>query len=139
MRPFLLALALVGALAHPAAADRKYFDPATVYAVPIGDGPSEGPADAKITIVEWSDYACRYCNRAQRTLAAVARLHPGEIRWVYRHLPLDMDNTLAAEAGLAAAAQGSFWPMHDRLFAVHGRVDRAAVELIASDLGLDMT
>jgi protein-disulfide isomerase len=122
-----------------AAEARKSFDPAAVYAVPVGDAPRHGPEDAPITIVEFSDYACRYCNKVLRTLEHIARRHGDEIRWVYRHLPLDDDETLAAEAGLAAAAQGSFWPMHDRLFAVHGQVDRASVELIAADLGLDMT
>jgi len=138
MRPAaVLAATLVVATSHAAEA-RKSFDPAAVYAVPIDDAPRHGPDGAPITIVEFSDYACRYCNRVLRTLEHVARRHGDRIRWVYRHLPLDDDDTLAAEAGLAAAAQGSFWPMHDRLFAVHGQVDRASVELIAADLGLDL-
>lgn len=118
---------------------RRWFDPAAVYAVPVDEAPRHGPDDAPITIVEFSDYACRYCNKVLRTLEHVARRHGDTIRWVYRSLPLDDDETIAAEAALAAGAQGSFWPMHDRLFAVHGQVDRASVELIAADLGLDMT
>jgi protein-disulfide isomerase len=123
------------AYAQPAAS----FDPASVYKVPRGAGdPTDGPADAPITIVEWSDYACGYCNRVQDTLDRLARVYPGQLRWVHRTLPLDDDNTLTAEAALAAAAQGKFRPMHARLFGVHGRVDRAAVELIAREVGLDM-
>jgi protein-disulfide isomerase len=115
------------------------FDPASVYQVPRGTGdPTDGPADAPVTIVEWSDYACGYCNRVQDALDKLSRLYPGQLRWVHRTLPLDDDNTLAAEAALAAAAQGRFAPMHARLFAVHGRVDRAAVELLARELGRDM-
>ncbi len=150
-RVFAVALlacaALVALPTRPAAAQlddsddastRPGFDPTAVYAVPLGDAPRRGPAAAPITIVEFSDFACQYCNRAQATLAQLDRLYPGQIRWVFRHHPLDLDLTLAAEAAAAAGLQGRFWPMHDRLFAVHGQVDRAAVELHASQLGLDL-
>jgi protein-disulfide isomerase len=138
MTRWLLAAATVAALGTTARADRPSFDPATVYKVPLGQSPHRGPEGAPITIVEWSDFACRYCNRVNATLEQLDRLYPGQLRWVYRMFPLDPDNTLASEAALAAGAQGRFWPMHDRLFAVHGLVDRASVELIAQDLGLDM-
>ena len=117
---------------------RVSFDPAEVYAIPRGDAPADGPADAPITIVDWSDYACGFCNHAQETLDRLERLYPGQIRWVHRELPLDVDDTVAAEAARAAAAQGKFRAMHDRLFAIRGHVDRADVELIARELGLDM-
>lgn len=131
----LLAAALWCAPAH---ADRAAFDPAAVYRVPLGDAPRTGPADAPVTIVAWSDYACQYCNRVQTTLDHLARLYPGQLRWVHRTLPLDEDETLGPEAALAADAQGRFRPMNDRLFALGGHVDRATVELIARELGLDM-
>ncbi len=128
------------ALAASARADqaRMTFDPASVYKVPRGTGPSDGPVDAPITIVEWSDYACGYCNRVQYTLDALVRLYPGQIRFVHRTLPLDEDFMLTAEASLAASAQGRFRPMNDRLYAAGGRLDRAGVELLAHELGLDM-
>jgi protein-disulfide isomerase len=121
-----------------AAADRPGFDPASIYKVPLGDAPVSGPGDAPVTIVAWSDYACPYCGRVQVALDHLARLYPGQLRWVHRTLPLDDDNTLAAEAALAAGAQGRFRPMNDRLFALSGQVDRPTVELIARELGLDM-
>jgi protein-disulfide isomerase len=133
---WVVALLLVASVAHAGDAS---FDPATVYKVPRGTGdPTQGPADAPVTIVVWSDYACGYCNRVQDTLDRLARVFPGQIRWVHRTLPLDDDNTLAAEAALAANAQGKFAPMHARLFGVRGRVDRAAVEALAREVGLDM-
>jgi protein-disulfide isomerase len=139
MRRSLLVLAFLLATAPARArAEHSAFDPATVYKVPLGHSPTEGPADAPITIVVWSDYACGYCNRVQPTLDQLARLFPGQLRFVHRELPLDDDNTVAAEAGLAAAAQHRFRPMHDRLFGVFGRVDRTSVELLASQIGLDM-
>ena len=118
--------------------DRLGFDPAAVYKVPIGGAPIVGPADAPVTIVVWSDFACGYCYRVQFTLEALDRLFPGELRWVHRTLPLDEDVTVAAEAALAAAAQGRFRPMSERIYAVAGRVDRAGLELVARELGLDM-
>jgi len=138
--PLLVAVAAAASVVIPrtAAAEAKGFDPAAIYQAPIGGAPVRGPADAPITIVAWSDFSCRYCNRVEPTLEQLDRMYPGQLRWVFRHLPLDDDNTIAAEASLAAAAQGRFWPMKDRLFAVHGRVDRPAVELIAGDLGLDL-
>lgn len=133
---WVVPLLLVASVAYAGDAS---FDPASVYDVPRGQGdPTEGPADAPVTIVVWSDYACGYCNRVQATLDRLARVFPGQIRWVHRTLPLDDDNTLSAEAALAANAQGKFAPMHARLFGVRGRVDRPAVELIAREIGLDM-
>ncbi|MFT3698396.1 MAG: thioredoxin domain-containing protein [Kofleriaceae bacterium] len=134
---FSVGIAHAGGTSQTAPA-RFSFDPGAIYKVPRGHGPAEGPADALLTVVDWSDYACGYCNRAQETLDRLDRLYPGQIRWVHRILPLDDDNTVAAEATLAAAAQGRFRPMHDRLYAVRGHVDRAAVEMIAQELGLDM-
>ena len=130
---------VASSVAPPVArADRYSFDPAAIYAVPAGDSPTEGPADAPITIVAWSDFACAHCYRVQATLDQLQRLYPGQLRFVHRTLPLDEDDLVAAEAGYAAAAQHRFAPMKDRLYAIAGRVDRPAVELIARELGLDM-
>jgi protein-disulfide isomerase len=132
---WLVVLVLVASAAH---ADKLEFDPASIYKVPRGTGPTDGPADAPITIVGWSDHTCGFCIRLQTTLDQLVRLYPGQLRFAHRTLPLDEDNTLSAEAALAAAAQGRFRPMSERLYAVHGRVDRPAVELMAQQLGLDM-
>lgn len=143
MMRVVLALLTVTAVAHadvvsqPRAAAAS-FDPSAIYKIPRGTGPTEGPSEAPITVVDWSDYACGYCNRAQEALDRLDRLYPGQIRWIHRILPLDDANTIAAEAALAAAAQGRFRPMHARLYAVRGHVERADVELIAQGLGIDM-
>jgi protein-disulfide isomerase len=137
---FVLVLAvLAGAgTSSPARAGKLNFDPATVYNVPRGASPADGPLDAPVTIVAWSDFACGYCYRVQPTLDTLNKLFPGQLRWIHRTLPLDDDETTSAEAALAAAAQGKFRPMSDRLYAMGGRVDRAGIELIARELGLDM-
>ena len=137
MRAVLSFLIVVGLVA-PAAADKLGFDPKTVYKVPRGSAPADGPADAPVTIVTWSDFACGFCYRVQPTLDALDLLYPGQLRWVHRTLPLDDDFTVTAEAALAAAAQGRFKPFSDRMYAMGGRVDRASIELVARELGLDM-
>ena len=64
--------------------------------MPVGNAPARGPADALITIVELSDFTCAFCGRAQATLAELERLYPGQLRMVYRHNPLDMDDAYNA-------------------------------------------
>lgn len=114
------------------------FDPDTIYKVPRGASPTEGPAAAPITIVTWSDFGCEYCGVAEHTLDQLRLMFPGQLRIVHRTLPLDEDNLIGAEAAMAANAQGRFVPMKERLYAMHGHVDRPAVELIARELGLDL-
>ncbi len=134
MRALVVAALLM--LAIPAHAGE--FDPDSVYKVPTGASPVSGPADAAVTVVVWSDYACGYCARSQSTLESLVRLYPDQIRFVHRIFPLDDEDTIASQAALAAAAQGKFEPMHDRLYNVFGQVDRVDVELFARELGLDM-
>lgn len=115
------------------------FDVSKIYRVPDDGAPARGPDDALVTIVEYSDFHCSACRLANGTLTEILRLYPDEVRLVYRHALLDPeDGTLAAEAALAAADQGRFWPFHDRLFAATGAIDRAEVERAAREVGLDM-
>ncbi|MBK9070610.1 MAG: thioredoxin domain-containing protein [Myxococcales bacterium] len=107
------------------------------YNVSLGVLPAKGPADAPITIVEWSDFACRYCQLVRDQLAALEHAYPMQLRWVYRQFPLDDDNSLLQEAVIAAAAQGAFWAMSDRLFSWQGRVTRGDLLALARELGLD--
>ena len=135
---FVVALAVAVLASTPVHADEKGFDPEVVYNVPLGTAPISGPVDAPITIVVWSDHACGFCFRVQSTLTALTELYPRQLRWVHRTLPLDDGRTISAEASMAAGAQGALRPMSDRLYSLVGRVDRAGVELIARELGLDM-
>ncbi len=82
------------------------FDARATYAAPVEGAPTRGPADALVTVVEYSDFLCGFCRRAAATLAELERLYPGDIRVVYRHSLLDPeDGTRAAEASAAAAAE----------------------------------
>ena len=102
--------------------------------------PTLGPAFAKVTIVEWSDFQCPYCSRAAATLEKLRDLYSKDVRLVFRNLPLPMhpNARMAAQAAMAAHAQGKFWPMHDKLFANQAALDRGSLERTAEELGLDM-
>ena len=120
-------------------ADEGGFDAAATYRVPVAGAPARGPDDAVVTLIEYSDFHCRYCRRASETVAELQRLYPRELRVIYRHSLLDPeDGTQAAEAAEAARAQGRFWAFHDRVFAERGAIDRAALESCAREVGLDM-
>jgi protein-disulfide isomerase len=105
------------------------------------DAPAFGPAFAKVTIVEWSDFQCPYCSRAAPTVEKLREAYGKDVRMVFRNLPLPMhpNARIAAQAAMAAHAQGKFWPMHDKLFADQAALDRASLDRAAERLGLDMT
>ena len=109
-------------------------------AVPLG-GPARGPATAKVTIVEFSDFQCPFCARVNATLEQLLRDYPNNVRILFRHNPLPFHNNAApaAEAAVAAKKQGKFWEMHDKLFADQSDLERPALELHAVQLGLDLT
>ncbi len=100
--------------------------------------PSRGPEQAPITIVEFSDYECPFCKRAEPTVKKVLETYGDKVRLVYRHFPLEFHATArpAAEASACAAAQGKFWEYHDKLFASPDLSD-AKLKALAGEVGLD--
>ena len=104
------------------------------------EGPSKGPADARITIVEFSDFQCPYCQRALATVDEVLAKYPEDVRVVYRHLPLDRIHPNArgaAEAAACAEEQGQFWAYHDKLFQNNKALGKEDLLRYATDAGLD--
>jgi protein-disulfide isomerase len=112
----------------------------TIEKVSIDGVPSRGPVRASITIVEFADYECPFCARAEATIHALELAHPGDVRFVFKNRPLPFhDHARAmAKAAIAADAQGRFWEMHDRLFVLAAGADRGAIERVAGDLRLDV-
>jgi protein-disulfide isomerase len=104
------------------------------------DDPARGKDDARITIVEFSDFQCPYCARALPAVKAVEEEFAGRVRVVWKHLPLAMHSNAmpAALAAEAARQQGKFWEMHDRLFAGQQALSDAAYAEHAKALGLDV-
>jgi Na+/H+ antiporter NhaA len=99
-----------------------------------------GPADALVTVVEYGDFECPYCGQAEPVIRELLADF-GEVRYVWRHLPLTDVHPraqLAAEAAEAAADQGEFWRMHDLLLAHQQDLRPADLIRYADDLGLDV-
>ena len=100
-----------------------------------------GDPNGAVTLVEYADFECPYCGRAEPTIRELLGMeHKGGLRYVFRHLPLQDVHPhaqLAAEASEAAAAQGAFWPMHDTLMAHQGELDLDDVHRYADELELD--
>jgi Na+/H+ antiporter NhaA len=100
-----------------------------------------GGSDAAVTLVEYGDYECPYCGQAEVVIRQLLGTFGDELRYVWRHLPLNDVHTnaqLAAEAAEAAAAQNAFWPMHDTLLDHQEELTPAALTRYAADLGLDV-
>lgn len=103
--------------------------------------PSLGPPDAKITLVEFSDFQCSFCKQFELTLKKLEKNFPGKIWRVWRHYPLPMHETAERihQASECAFEQGKFWEYHDKLFETQtagGRDDASLVQL-AQNLGLN--
>jgi Na+/H+ antiporter NhaA len=99
-----------------------------------------GPADAPVTLVEYGDFECPYCGQAEPVVRELLSDF-GDLRYVWRHLPLTdvhPNSQLAAEASEAAAAQGAFWEMHDLLFDHQDALEPKYLIGYAEQLGLDV-
>jgi Na+/H+ antiporter NhaA/protein-disulfide isomerase len=100
-----------------------------------------GPEEAPVTVVEYGDFECPYCGRAEPTVRELLADFGDEVRYVWRHLPLNdvhPNAQLAAEASEAAANQGAFWEMHDLLLAHQDALQPADLLRYADELGLDV-
>ncbi len=115
--------------------------PAQYATVPVrADDPARGPADAKLTVVLFSDFQCPFCSRVEPSLKQLLDAFPGQVRLVWKHQPLPMHSQAmpAALATEAAREQGKFWPMHDKLFANQQALDDATFKRYAKEIGLDL-
>ena len=99
-----------------------------------------GPDDAPVTLVEYGDFECTYCGQAEHVIRELLSRAGGDVRYVWRHLPLNdvhPSAQLAAEASEAAGAQDKFWEMYDILLAHQGELRPIDLGRYAEQLGLD--
>jgi Na+/H+ antiporter NhaA len=101
---------------------------------------TRGPADAPVTLVEYGDFECPYCGMAEPAIRELMADF-ADVRYAWRHLPLNDVHPRAqqaAEAAEAAAAQGAFWEMHDLLFDHQDALREPDLVAYAGELGLDI-
>lgn len=108
--------------------------------VEVGKSPVKGPTDAKVTIIEFSDFQCPYCQRANNTVSEILKAYPKDVKVAFKHLPLPFHQNAmpAAKASLAAGEQGKFWEMHDSLFQNQTQLSDELFIKEAQRLGLDV-
>ncbi|WCL50295.1 DsbA family protein [Leptospira sp. GIMC2001] len=115
-------------------------DPPTIrHEVPEGDNPSIGSKNAKVTIIEFSDFECPFCKRSQDVNKRLREKYKDKIRWVFRDFPLDFhENAMYAHAAAnCAIPQDKYWEFFDILFENSGNLGKGNVDYLATKAGLD--
>lgn len=124
--------------------EQKTGEEQSVPSQPIEKIHYKGPADAKVTIVEYSDFQCSFCKRFyDGAYKRILEAYPNDVKFVFKDFPLSFHQMAypAAEAAECAGAQGKYWEYHDKLFENQqewSASGRAALEKYAEELGLDM-
>ncbi len=127
---------------QPQAAPRQQAERIVKAVVGVEGAYSIGPKDAEVTVVEFTDFQCPYCQRFHATAFGEFKknyVDTGKVRFVSRDLPLDSHpNALqAAQAGRCAGEQGQFWPMRDRMQSNPDKLDIENLVAFAKDFHLD--
>ena len=93
-----------------------------------------------ITLIEFADFRCSHCRKARHTVHQALKKYGQRVHFIFVPFPLQdhPESVLAAEAAMAANAQGKAWPMHDALFEHQGTFDMKSLEVIARKVGLNM-
>src|SRR5215204_2906943 len=101
---------------------------------------ADGPERPELELVMYGDFQCPYCTAAYPIVRRIRDRLAGRLLFAFRHFPLreiHPDAERAAEAAEAAAAQGAFWEMHDRMYESRGALGREDLIGYARELGLD--
>lgn len=115
-------------------------------ASPLNEGvspdgrPYRGATNAKLTIYEYSDFQCPFCDRARQNVEEVLRQYPGSVKLEYRYFPLASHprGFASALAGACAEEQGKFWAMHDLMFDNQEALEDADLEKYALQVGMNV-
>jgi len=109
-------------------------------AIPTFGAPVTGPQNARVTLVEFSDFQCPYCWKGAEKIAAILKAYPNDVKLIFKQFPLDSHSQaqISAQAALAAQQQGKFWQLHDLMFANRTTLSRKNILGWAAGLGIDM-
>jgi protein-disulfide isomerase len=116
------------------------FDEATVKVIPLDGSPVRGPASPVVTVVEFADFECPFCQQMAPLLDALWEKRQASVQFVFKFMPLAMHphGELSARAAIAADRQGKFWEMNRRLFGAGSKLDEGDLDGYASELHLEM-
>lgn len=133
---------VAGANVNTVVSDTPTTPPPTADIKVTADDHIKGDKNAKVTLVEYSDFQCPYCSRVNPTIEQVMNDYGNKVRLVYRHFPLTSiheNAQKAAEASECASEQGKFWEMHDKMFANQTALTVDNLKQYAKDLKLNTT
>ena len=121
--------------------ESRLLDAATLANTNLYQGIAQGPANAPVNIVVFGDMQCQFCAKVLATIDQLQEEYPNKLRLVMKQFPLEGHEfaQIAAEATLAANAQGKYWPYHDLLMASQDALSRATIDSVAQQVGIDMT
>jgi len=109
------------------------------FEVNVGDAPFKGSSDAKVTIVEFSDFQCPFCSKGAQVLSAIEKKYGNKVKIAFKHYPLPFhaQARIAAEASMCANEQDTklFWKMHDAMFADQSKLDKDNLIATAKKIG----
>jgi len=112
-----------------------------VYEVDLATAPAKGVDTAPVTIAEFAEFQCPFCESVTPTLQQIAERYKDRVRFVWKHLPLVRIHSHAMDASVAAEAarnQDRFWEYHDKLFANQKQLEPEDLQRYAQELGLDL-
>ena len=111
---------------------------ATKKSVDISERPIKGSENAKVTIVEFSEFQCPYCTRAQATMKQIKETYGDDVNFVHENFVVHESALTASVAVECAGEQDKYWEMHDKIFETQ-KTDEAGLKELATQLGLDAT
>jgi len=108
--------------------------------ISVGTSPVRGNPNAKVTVIEFSDFQCPFCQRGAATMEELLKKYPNDVKLAFKHLPLGFHEHArpAAKAAMAAGKQGKFWEMHDAFFKNQGKLGKDYFTTVAKELGLNI-
>jgi len=119
---------------------KQRFDASGVKEIPVDGSPARGPERPTVTLVEFADFECPFCQHIAPELDQIWDKRKGDVLFVFKFMPLSMHphSELAARAAIAAQAQGKFWEMHHQLFANGTHLEASDLDGYAKSVGLDL-